>query len=815
MLSPYKVLDLSDERGQLCGQILGDLGADVVLVEPPGGSRARHVGPFYKDQPHPDRSLRFWAFNRNKRSIVLDLDREQDRNEFRKLVTAADFLIESATPGTWAARGLGHAELSTLNPRLIYVSISAFGQDGPKAHHAESDLTLVAAGGPLLLQGDADRPPLRITVPQAFMHASADGAASALIAHHERVRSGFGQHIDVSAQQSISVAAFSQPLVPALGASGVQRWAGGVKAGRFIARQVWPARDGYVVAVLWFGPAIGGATGRLMKCVYEHGFCDEATRDTDWMTYDSRLISGEVPAEEYQRLQAIVERFTNSLTKAELMKLALERALLMAPVATIDEVVNSSHFGARGYWPAVAHPELGTEIRYFGPFAKFSETPIAYRRQPPRLGAHRDEVFAEWLPRTPDPRTAFVTSTNSQPPLAGLKVVDLFWAMAGPATTRVLADFGATVVKVESSSRLDTCRTIGPYLKNQFGIESSGLFMNLNAGKLGLTLNLGKEEGKKVFHDLVRWADVVTESFSPKAMRGFGLDYAALKQIKPEIIMVSSCLMGQTGPFSKFAGYGNLAAAISGFGNLCGWPDRPPAGPYGSYTDCVAPRFTISSILAALEYRRRTGRGQYIDLSQAEASMHFLAPAILEFTANGRVQGPDGDRDRFMAPHGVYPCAGEDSWIAIACATEEHWSSLCALMERDELARDTRFASLEMRFANQETLDPIVAEWTHHFEGLELESRLQSRKIPAAKVASSAAMSSDLQLAHRNHFVEVEHPSLGKIPLERWPFRLSRTPGGPERAAPTLGRDNSYVLENFLGYTAERVKALGDSGVLG
>jgi crotonobetainyl-CoA:carnitine CoA-transferase CaiB-like acyl-CoA transferase len=184
MLSPYKVLDLCDERGQLCGQILGDLGADVVLVEPPDGSPVRHVGPFYQDQPHPDRSLRFWALNRNKRSIALDLDREHNRNEFRKLVASADFLIESATPGSWAARGLGYAELSALNPRLIYVSISAFGQDGPKSQYAESDLTVVAAGGPLLLQGDADRPPLRITVPQAFMHASADGAASALIAHY-------------------------------------------------------------------------------------------------------------------------------------------------------------------------------------------------------------------------------------------------------------------------------------------------------------------------------------------------------------------------------------------------------------------------------------------------------------------------------------------------------------------------------------------------------------------------------------------------------------------------------------------------------
>ena len=179
-------------------------------------------------------------------------------------------------------------------------------------------------------------------------------------------------------------------------------------------------------------------------------------------------------------------------------------------------------------------------------------------------------------------------------------------------------------------------------MQGEFGIETSGLFMNLNAGKLGVTLDLGDERGRQIFHDLVRWADVVTESFSPKAMRAWGLDYPALKQIKPDIIMVSSCLMGQTGPFSKFAGYGNLAAAISGFGNMCGWPDRAPAGPYGSYTDCVAPRFTISSILAALEFRRRTGRGQHIDISQAEASMTFLAPAILEYTANGFVQRPIG-----------------------------------------------------------------------------------------------------------------------------------------------------------------------------
>src|SRR5580658_2849958 len=229
MLSPYKVLDLSDERGHLCGQILGDLGADVVLVEPSAGARSRHTGPFYKDQPHRDRSLAFWAYNRNKRSITLDLEREEDRAKLRKLAASADFLIESSMPGSLARKGLGYSDLAALNPHLIYISITPFGKDGPKADAAASDLTLVAAGGTLALQGDADRSPLRITVPQAFLHASADGAAAALIAHHERLRSGLGQHIDVSAQEAISVAAFSQPLVPALGTTGNVREAGGVR----------------------------------------------------------------------------------------------------------------------------------------------------------------------------------------------------------------------------------------------------------------------------------------------------------------------------------------------------------------------------------------------------------------------------------------------------------------------------------------------------------------------------------------------------------------------------------------------------------
>jgi crotonobetainyl-CoA:carnitine CoA-transferase CaiB-like acyl-CoA transferase len=816
MLSQYRVIDLSDERGQLCGQILGDLGADVILVEPPSGSRARFRGPYYNCEARPDFSLPFWAYNRNKRSVTLGFERsDDDLRKLLDLIASADFLIESSTPGYLEQYGLEYAKLSALNPRLIYVSISGFGQIGPKASYAESDLTIVAAGGPLILQGDEDRAPVRIVEPQAYLHASADAAAAALIAHHERVRSGRGQHIDVSAQQSVAIAAFSQPLVPSLGATPSRRMSGGARVGNVIARQVWPAKDGFVVLVLWFGRAIGPATKRLIQCIFDHGMCDQTVLDTDWMNYDARLLSGEVSQVEYEGLKRIVERFTRSLKKDELFKLALENALLIAPVATISEVAKSPQLLARDYWRWLEHSEIGAAISYPGPFARFSETPITYRRRPPGIGEHNHEILVDDARSMPASRPSLTSVTSSQKPLEGLKVVDLFWAMAGPASTRALADYGATVVRIESSRRLDTCRTIGPYVNDKPGIETSGIFINLNAGKLGITLDLGREEGREVFRDLVRWGDVVTESFSPKAMRSWGLNYEALRSIKPEIIMVSSCLMGQTGPFAQFAGYGNLAAAMCGFGNLCGWPDRPPAGPYGSYTDCVAPRFTIVSILAALEYRRRTGRGQYIEISQAEASMHFLTPALLDFNCNGYVLTPTGNRDPRIAPQGIYQCSGEDSWIAIACATDQQWVLLSEVIGHKDLTANSRqFADLSGRLKNHDLLDSIISSWTEQFDAFAIESMLQARGIPASKVAASTDLQRDLQLRAREHWVEVEDPRLGKIVIERSAYTLSRTPGKVERSAPVLGADNTYVLENMLGYSRSRIDQLTSIGVL-
>ncbi len=813
MLSPYRVLDLTNERGLLCGQVLADLGADVIAVEPPEGNSARRLGPFAGDEPDPEHSLYWWAYARNKRSITLDIAASGGRERLLELAAGADFLIESEVPGRMAELGLGYEDLAAVNPALVYVSISAFGQDGPKAGYAESDLIVVAAGGPLSAYGDVDRPPVRMTVPQAYLHAGAEAAAAALIAHHERQRSGLGQHVDVSAQQAVAQATQSFSLASAVGEQDLVRVTGGIAVGPLKIPLVWEAKDGHVSITFLFG-AIGPFSRRLMEWIYEEGLCDEATRDKDWIGYTELLISGAEPPEEYQRVLDVIAEFARTKTKDELLEAALEQRLLIAPMTTIEDLSASDQFAAREYWREHEHAGAGRPVRYPGPFAKFSETPVQYRHPAPTVGQHNDDVMAgAEASRQPATTRGGGGTQDGDLALEGLKVLDLMWVMAGPAATRVLADYGATVVRVESTNRPDTARGLVPFHNSEPGPENSALFGNMNAGKLGLTLDLTKEQGRAVAMDLVRWADVVTESFSPKAMRAWGLDYDSLRAVKPDIIMLSSNLFGQTGPLSMFAGFGTMGAAIAGFNSVIGWPDRAPAM-VAAYTDYIAPRYTIAALMAAIDHRGRTGQGQYIDFSQAESSMHFLSPALLDYAVNGRVQRGDGNNDAHMAPHGVYPAAGEGRWVAIAAASDAQWQALCEVIERPELASDGRYAVAGARLERRDELDAILGAWTAERDMFDVEAALQARGVPAHAVQNSTELLADPQLKHRNHFVELEHPIHGTTTVEGSRFRLSRTPARVDRAAPTFGRDNHEVLSEILGYDVERIAELAAGAVL-
>jgi len=811
MLSHLRVIDLTTGSEQIAGQILGDLGADVVLVEPPGGSDSRHVGPFANDIRDPNRSLNFWGWNRNKRGIVADLSSEAGRERVKSLIASADIVFESFGPGGMAARGLGYEVLSALNPRVVVVSISPFGATGPRAEWAASDLTVLASSGVLQMTGDDDRAPSRVAVPQSYLHAGADAAVGGLLGYFAAQRDGLGQQVDVSAQTSTAMATQSFILAAAWEGTGIDRFSGGLKLGPLALRFVQPAKDGYVSVTFLFGTAIGPFTRRLMEVMFEQGFVDEATRDKDWLRYTELILSGQEPVTELFRCLDLISKFTTAHTKAELAELALSRHLLIVPVATTDDIVHSPQLAARDYWVEVEHPELGKKVLYPGAFAKLSRTPLQQYRRPPLLGEHDAEVVPAPASAASAPKTA---SPNRQRPLEGLKVLDFMWVMAGPASTRYLADYGATVIRIESTTRVDTARTLQPFPKDVAGPNNSALFATMNAGKLGLTINPANEGARPVIEKLVKWADVVTESFAAGAMQRLGLDYESLKALNPRIIMLSSCLNGQTGPQAALAGFGTMGAQLAGFGEMAGWADRPPAGPFGAYTDYVAPKFTLAALLAALEHRRLTGEGQHIDLSQGEASLHFLTPAFLEYTVNGRVMRRNGNVSPEWAPHAVFPASGTDCWVAIACETEAHWAALCTATGNPEWATDPRFATLEARHANREALEAAISEWTATRDQEAIQETLQTAGVPAAISQRSSDALKDPQLAHREYFKWVEHPELGRVAVENARFILSATPARVERPGPIFGQDNEHVLRDILGLTDDEVTDLVVAGAL-
>ena len=398
-----------------------------------------------------------------------------------------------------------------------------------------------------------------------------------------------------------------------------------------------------------------------------------------------------------------------------------------------------------------------------------------------------------------------MTSGNSSGALEGVNVVDLMWVVAGPTTTRAMADFGATVVRIESSTRVDTSRTVQPFHDNEYGPEQSGLFINMNANKLGLTLDLKKPEAREVLLDLIDWGDILCESFSPKAMRSWGLDYETLRQRKPELIMFSTCLFGQDGPLSSVAGFGTMGSAISGFVALAGEAGGAPVGPFGAYTDYVAPRFSLATLLAALDHRERTGEGVYIDQAQAESALHFLTPALLEYHVNGTVPALAGNRDPQMAPHGVFRCSGDDAWAAIAVRDDDDWARFCEAIGQAPLAADARFATLDARKQNEDALEAIVSAWTAPRSDLETEMALQAAGVPAHAVNNSVACTADPQLQARDEFVTLPHPVHGTTVVEGAKSRLSRTPATYRTAGPTYGQHNDYVLRELLGYDDERI----------
>lgn len=392
MLSPYRVLDLADEKGLLCGKLLGDMGADVIKIERPGGAPARDIGPFYHDTPHPERSLFWFAFNTNKRSITLDIETIDGQELFKRLVKTTDFVIESFPPGYMEKLGLGYSTLEKLHTGVIMVSITPFGQTGPYRHYKAPDIVAWAMGGIMYSTGDPDRPPVQIGHhSQAYLHAGAQASIGAMLALCHRAKTGEGQLVDVSIQESVV-------RIDACGASfwdmlKVQQQRGERPAPTLQLPWTWQCKDGYVIFVYFGGPLGVRMNSPLVKWMDDEGMADDFMRKLDWGALNPNSLSWEM----LDGIIARTNKFFMSHTAAELYEGALRQNVMLYPVATVKDMLDSVQLAARGYWVELEYPELGTKIIHPGAFAYVSELPPEIRRRAPLIGEHNREVYEEEL----------------------------------------------------------------------------------------------------------------------------------------------------------------------------------------------------------------------------------------------------------------------------------------------------------------------------------------------------------------------------------------------------------------------------------
>ena len=398
----------------------------------------------------------------------------------------------------------------------------------------------------------------------------------------------------------------------------------------------------------------------------------------------------------------------------------------------------------------------------------------------------------------------------------GLRIADFTWLGVGPIAMKFMANMGATVIHIESYTRPDICRVSPPYKDWKPGINRSAFFAAYNDSKYGITLNLRMPQAQVVAKRIInKWADVVADAHLPGIMEKFGLDKETLRKDKPELIHIATALQGKTGPYSTMPGHGMVGVSLCGFTNITGWPDREPTVPFGALTDFLTFPHMVTALIAALIHRKKTGKGQYIELSQLECSVQFLAPPIMDYMINGRILGRMGNRSTHASPHSVYRCKGEgEKWCAIAVSTDEEWQNFCNVIGNPEWTKDSRFATFLGRKENEDELDVFVEEWTVNYTPEEVMRQMQAAGVPAGVVESSEDLVADPQLNHRGTHVILEHPEIGPHIYQPPPYRFSKTLNKPTMPAPCLGQHNEYVLKEILGMSDDEVADLLIAGAL-
>lgn len=775
-LEGVRVLDLADHLGAYASRLLADLGADVVKVEPPGGDPSRRLEPLWDGL-----SLPFVHDNLNKRSIVLDLERPADREQLRALAARADVVISTGSSERWAARGFELARLAEDFPHLVWVSVSPFGLHGPHSGYKGTNIVAEAMAGLMYIQGDDERPPAVSPCEQAVHLANLHAAFGALLGLWERQRSGLGQVVEVSLQEVMAHVHFI--VVRYTYASEILRRPG--------ARNPLPpngyyaCQDGHVFISLF----LPHQWERLAEWIGETTLLDPAFRDRDYRRDHADLVN------------VLIQQFAERYDVWSLTEEAQRRGIPAAPLCTVADAAANRHLAERGFFVEFEQPPQG-RLRTVGPGFRASATPLRIRRPAPQPGEHQDEVLREWTADPPQ-RAQPVRDGGRRLPLEGVRILDFSRIWAGPFGTRYLADFGAEVIKVESGQSGDSRRPGDP------------MFADINRNKRFVTINFQTEGGRELVKRLAAVCDVVVENFSPRVMSRWGIDYEHLREVRPDLIMVSMPGFGKTGPHSHFVSYGGPLMAYTGMALLWGHPDSPPDAHIKiAYPDFIASSTLAVAVMAALLHRARTGQGQSIEIAQVETTIAAMEVAYLDYFANGRVATPQGNRDASYAPQGCYPCRGDDAWCVISCTSDEEWRALARVIGGPELASDPRYATRADRQARHEELDALIAAWTREHTPHQAMRLLQAAGVPAGAVQTGEDLWRDPHLRARGYLITVDHPDLGPVEHPGVTIRLWATPGEVRRPAGRLGQDNEAVFRGLLGLSEAKMAELEAEGAL-
>ena len=807
MLEGVRVIDLSsDVGGAFAARLLAVYGADVVLVEPPGGNAIRQLPPHLDGaSDNPDASILAAYYHAGKRSIELDLDRAEDRATLEALIARADVVIESGAPGALASQGIDLVALSEQHPALVVTQLTPYGQTGPRADWRATALTAAAAGGEMALCGDPDREPLKTAGHQAYLQGGLHAFSSTATALFAAARSGIGDRIDLSIQE------VQNATLEGAGPSALTRGSDATRGGN-TGRATWgihPTADGYigVAGMPRQGPSI-------YRCIGHPELVDDPMFGISW--------SPEADAV----LQVLIPEWTQQHNSRDIFKTAQAFRAPFAMIPSPRELLEWPGLVETGFWQEVEHPKLGQHPLPAGPISFNGGR--GTQRPAPLVGEHSEELRAELTAAAPSSSTTVVDTSTAEAPLAGLRVIDVTQVWAGPFACRFLGDMGAETIKIEGPAFPDSVRGLGGTFDRDV-INRSSYFNEYNRNKRGLVINLQDPAGADALRCLVVDADIFVENWSSGVADRLGLSYEDMRAINPRLIYVSMPGFGHDGPDSDRVGYGPTIEQMGGLVALQGYQDGPPQKSGISYGDPVSGTTTAGAVGVALYRREVTGEGCYIVVPQRDVIVGLVGEYIVAEGVHQPIPTRIGNADLQFAPHNVYrtrdteprprfglsdePLGEEsDTWLAIAIDSDEAWRALRSVIGDARLDAPV-YEQVEGRRAAADGIDAVIAEWARDLDPEEAAVTLQGDGVAASPVYTALSLTSDAHLEARGAFTTYDHSITGvqRTTLPVW--RMARRPVTHVGAAPAFGEHNSEVLTELAGYSQEEVDAMAASGL--